>query len=212
MSTVKTVKYQVGTDGTSTNNFTIYQPDPPDGTMRVGNGNADAPTDVMTVNSSGVSVTGNLSVTGNIPVNNTAPAFHAYVSSNQTLTSGVWTKAQMDTEAFDTNSNFDSTTNYRFTPTVAGYYHFMYGARLFATSQTTGVVAIYKNGSGAGGVQSNTNGTSLPNYNAKFVSGLVYMNGSTDYVEAYSYIAGTTPSIQAGINTSFFQGYLVRTV
>ena len=49
MSTVKTVKYQVGTDGTSTNNFTIYQPDPPDGTMRVGNGNADSVTDAITL-------------------------------------------------------------------------------------------------------------------------------------------------------------------
>jgi hypothetical protein len=56
MSTVKTVKYQVGTDGTSTNNFTIYQPDPPDGSIRIGVGNADAPTDVMTVNSSGITM------------------------------------------------------------------------------------------------------------------------------------------------------------
>jgi len=162
-----------------------------------------AGTDIATVSSTGIAMG-----SGKI-ISSTNLAFHAYVSSAQSLTSGTWTKAQMDTESFDTNSNFDSTTNYRFTPTVAGYYHFMYGARLYATSQTTGVVAIYKNGSGAGGVQSNSNGT-LPNYNAKFVSGLVYMNGSTDYVEAYSYIAGTSPSIQAGINTSFFQGYLVQ--
>ena len=158
---------------------------------------------ILTVDSSG-------NITPSNQLYPKVPAFHAYVSSNQTLTNGVWTKAQMDTKSFDTDGEFDATTNYRFTPTVAGYYHFMYGARLFATSQTTGVVATYKNGSGGGGVQSNTNGTSLPNYNAKFVSGLVYMNGTTDYVEAYSYIAGTTPSIQAGINTSFFQGYLVR--
>jgi len=165
----------------------------------------------ITISAPAVAGTNTLTIpaqTGNITV--AGPAFHAYVSSNQTLTSGVWTKAQMDTKAFDTDGEFDATTNYRFTPTVAGYYHFMYGARLYATSQSTGVVAIYKNGGGAGGVQSNSNGT-LPNYNAKFVSGLVYMNGSTDYVEAYSYIGGTTPSIQAGINTSFFQGYLVRT-
>jgi hypothetical protein len=62
MSTVKTVKYQVGTDGTSTNNFTIYQPDPPDGTMRVGNGNADAPTDVAQVNGDGFKFTSNIQI------------------------------------------------------------------------------------------------------------------------------------------------------
>jgi hypothetical protein len=39
-----------------------------------------------------------------------------------TITSNTFTKVQINTEEFDTNSNFDSTTNYRFTPTVAGYY------------------------------------------------------------------------------------------
>ena len=43
MSTVKSKKYQVGTDATATNNFTIYQPGTPDGTLRIGVGNADSP-------------------------------------------------------------------------------------------------------------------------------------------------------------------------
>lgn len=53
MSTVKSKNLQIGTDGTASNNFTIYQPGTPDGTLRVGNGNAGAATDVVTVNSSG---------------------------------------------------------------------------------------------------------------------------------------------------------------
>lgn len=64
MSTVKTVKYQVGTDGTSTNNFTIYQPDPPDGTMRIGVGNADNPTEVAQFTSSGLNAS---ALTGTLP-------------------------------------------------------------------------------------------------------------------------------------------------
>jgi hypothetical protein len=46
MSTVKSKKLQVGTDATSSNNFTIYQPASPDGTLRIGVGNADSPTEV----------------------------------------------------------------------------------------------------------------------------------------------------------------------
>jgi len=46
MSTIKTKKVQVGTDSTASNNFTIYTPGTPDGTVRIGNGNADSPTEV----------------------------------------------------------------------------------------------------------------------------------------------------------------------
>jgi hypothetical protein len=53
MSTVKSKKLQVGTDATATNNFTIYQPATPDGTVRVGVGNADSPTEVGRFDSSG---------------------------------------------------------------------------------------------------------------------------------------------------------------
>jgi hypothetical protein len=36
------------------------------------------------------------------------------------------TKVQIDTEVFDTDRYYDNTTNYRFTPLVAGKY-FVYG-------------------------------------------------------------------------------------
>ena len=121
MSTVKSKKLQVGTDATATNNFTIYQPATPDGTLRIGVGNADSPTEVAQVTSSGLSVTGDLSVTGSVPAN-TGPAFSVYRGSNQSLTSSANTKVQFDAEVFDTASAFDSTTNYRFTPQVGGYY------------------------------------------------------------------------------------------
>ena len=52
MSTVKSKKLQVGTDARATNNFTIYQPASPDGTLRIGVGNADSPTEVGRFDSS----------------------------------------------------------------------------------------------------------------------------------------------------------------
>ena len=54
MSTVKSKKLQVGTDASASNNFTIYQPAVPDGTLRIGVGNADSPTEVAQFTSSGL--------------------------------------------------------------------------------------------------------------------------------------------------------------
>ena len=54
MSTVKSKKLQVGTDATATNNFTIYQPATPDGTLRIGVGNADSPTEVARFDNTGM--------------------------------------------------------------------------------------------------------------------------------------------------------------
>jgi len=54
MSTVKSKKLQVGTDASASNNFTIYQPATPDGTLRIGVGNADNPTEVAQFTSSGL--------------------------------------------------------------------------------------------------------------------------------------------------------------
>ena len=54
MSTVRTNNVQVGQSLTATNNFTLYQPTVPDGTVRLGVGNTGATTaDVITANSSG---------------------------------------------------------------------------------------------------------------------------------------------------------------
>ena len=51
------------------------------------------------------------------------PAFSAKRTSNQAAgATGVYTKIQFNVEEFDTTNAFDSVTNYRFQPTVAGYY------------------------------------------------------------------------------------------
>ena len=50
------------------------------------------------------------------------PAFLATLSADQSISNSTLTKVQFNTEVFDTNSNYDNATNYRFTPTVAGYY------------------------------------------------------------------------------------------
>ena len=54
MSTLKTNNVQVGQSVTATDNFTLYQPSSPDGTVRLGNGNSGSVTDVARFTSAGV--------------------------------------------------------------------------------------------------------------------------------------------------------------
>ncbi len=61
-------------------------------------------------------------VTGAGGVN--TPAFMAYLSSDQNISNGVYTKVQCDTELYDTDNAYDNSSNYRFTPQTAGKYYF----------------------------------------------------------------------------------------
>ena len=50
------------------------------------------------------------------------PAFEARLSSDQTISDDTLTKINLNEEVFDTDSAYDNSTNYRFTPQVAGKY------------------------------------------------------------------------------------------
>jgi hypothetical protein len=161
----------------------------------------------VTLSSPAVSGTTTLTLpttTSTLAIN--GPAFSAYASSNQSITSGVTTKVTLDTEEFDTNSNFSSS---RFTPTVAGYYQINAIVSTYSSGAVNSQIFVYKNGSAILWMlnvqQSNYYGTSN-------VSGTVYMNGSTDYIELYGYVNSGTGSI---FNNSFpyvcrLNGSLVR--
>ena len=138
-------------------------------------------------------------------LNAAGPAFSAYRNTNQNISQNTYTKVQLNTESFDTNSNFDSVTNYRFTPTVAGYYQ-LNGQVQFNTASTVLFIAIYKNGSQAQaqGVAAIYGAGSVLN-----ISSLVSANGSTDYFELYAYSDNVSPQINSTTNT-FLNGYLVR--
>ena len=62
------------------------------------------------------------------------PAFFAHLSAQQTVTTATFTKLQCDTEILDTDNCYDNSTNYRFTPTVAGKYYVFGAIHLDATA------------------------------------------------------------------------------
>ena len=74
MSTVITKNLQIGADGTASNNFTVYQPASPDGTLRIGNGNTGTTsTDVA------------LTSAGNVGIGTSAPAERLHVTSTTSI-------------------------------------------------------------------------------------------------------------------------------
>jgi len=136
----------------------------------------------------------------------TGPAVRAYRgTSRQSLSNGVQTKVQFNAESFDTASCFDSTTNYRFTPTSAGYYQVTvslsvsYSTRtqIFVNSSTNGMSRLV-DGDGTPWLMGN--------------SDLVYCNGTTDYIEGYVTCATSgTGYVEPGATEgSYFTAVQVR--
>jgi hypothetical protein len=139
--------------------------------------------------------------TGTVMVSGNQPAFSAYMNTATTLTTSTFTKLSFDVKDFDTASCYNTST-YRFTPNVAGYYAVTGTFRAFSTASTaTSVIfSIYKNGSEY--QRSGSNVTSAQGYSQ--LAGLVYCNGSTDYIELYGYQdSGSTKTTDNATNYKF---------
>lgn len=148
--------------------------------------------------------------TAGVPVG--GPAFSAYQTAGtaQSIPNATYTKVTFQTKEFDTNNNFDPVTNYRFTPTVTGYYQVNAQVNFVSMAATgTVFVMIYKNGANAKIGQRIT-----PNINniAVVVSTLIYMNGATDYLEVYVYqgSGSAQPLETGGALQNYFQAFLAR--
>lgn len=103
---------------------------------------------------------------------------------SQPLTVGVFTKLLFQVEQFDTNNFYDA-SNSRFQPTLAGYYLITSLVAFNHVQADVGrrlIGAIYKNGSSFGQALGAANNQTVSGF---MISAVVYLNGSTDYVEIY---------------------------
>ena len=100
------------------------------------------------------------------------------------MTRNVRTKVEFDVEDYDPEGWFDSTTNYRFQPDVSGAY-FIDACLLHGNGTGADNIAmyIYKNGSE---VYSNQVFQVSGTIGAMHSSGILSLNGSSDYVEIYT--------------------------
>jgi hypothetical protein len=137
------------------------------------------------------------------------PAFLAYRSTGQSITANVTTKVQIATEVYDTDSNYDSTTNYRFTPTTAGKY-FVYGAIRHDWDSSWGdqqFTMIYKNGSVIAAWSNYQNGTAAGQYGTAYIATTVDMNGSSDYLELFGQSNAGSPTFLQGVSNTYFGAF-----
>ncbi len=114
MSTLKTNNVQVGQSVTATNNFTLYQPSTPDGTVRLGNGNSGSVTDVASFTSAGV-------FAFNSGYGSVAPAYgcRAWVNFNGTGTVAI--RASGNVSSITDNGTGDYTVNFSTALSDANY-------------------------------------------------------------------------------------------
>ena len=136
------------------------------------------------------------------------PAFEATLSSNFNPSSATETKVPFATETFDTDSAYDHSTNYRFTPQTAGKY-LVYLWTRHNPSGTNNISNAYthikKNGSYAASFYTDNYDDS--NVSSVGGSRVIEFNGSSDYVEAFIFqTTSSTPQIDQGAYT-FFGAY-----
>lgn len=143
----------------------------------------------------------------------TGPAFSATMTANQSLSNATLTLVQFNSASsgvgigFDTNNAYN-TSAYKFTPQVAGYYQVT--VNISGPNSSSGILSnyIFKNGSNIAllCIAPNISG------GAEICgSCLVYMNGSTDYIQAYAYqTTGGSAFIYSGAGASYFQAALIR--
>ena len=158
-----------------------------------------------------------LTVTSGVPAwatpsGSSGPAFRAYrATTDQSFTASTWSKVQLNAESYDTDNCFDSTTNYRFTPTKSGYYQMNASIAQRRDGTAEMAQAIRKNGTAISQYFVVNNYTFAGVVNAGGAD-LIYLNGSTDYLELYVFSGGTSPHVNsaASENVSYFSGVWIR--
>lgn len=132
-------------------------------------------------------------VTGN------SPLFMAYQGAIQYLGTVV-VRVTINTVEVDTHGCFD-TVNNRFLPTVAGYYQINGNVTHGGAGGTT---LIYKN-------DIEHRRGNVGSVNGGLISTIVYLNGTTDYVELWV-LPNTSVGTWHGANQTYFHGFLIRAV
>jgi hypothetical protein len=115
------------------------------------------------------------------------------VDQNAGLSGADSNKVQFTTEVVDANGWFDNATNYRYTPLVAGRYMVILSvAGVYASGSDSVQANISKSGTE---VLSGTYIDAPSTTSVSSVSGIVSMNGSTDYIEGFVYLPASPTAI-----------------
>jgi hypothetical protein len=137
--------------------------------------------------------------------------FSCYRNGSQSIPDTTWTKVQINNELVDYGSDFDSSSNYRFTAPSDGLYSLSGQARVpLAAQGDVMAVAIYVNGASKHKGDLITNGASGSQSHSASVSCPVIYMDKDDYAELYVYQdTGGAKNLDSGADATYFQGYQI---
>ena len=199
-------------DGTASDNSIVFDGNAQDyhvglddsaDSLTIGVGSTLGTNTAMTINSSGL-------VLPKIPILQVSAT-----NTDQSLSAATNTKVQWETVEIDSLSGW-STANNRYTPTVAGYY--LVGGTIrfnFPSDVAYLITSVNKNGSSSEGVnmlrnQFNHQSDTIQNGSYPIATGLMQMNGTSDYMEVYVSADESATLHDASFPKSFFFAQLVH--
>jgi hypothetical protein len=139
------------------------------------------------------------------------PAFSATNSAQLALSNAAVTLAPFDTVAFNENNNYNNSAGqYKFTPTVPGYYQINALILILASSADGNVASclLFKNGSPIL-YNLSQNGVGYFYTATPTLSTLVKMDGISDYIQIYAQASSVSNTSILKV-TSYFNAYLAR--
>jgi hypothetical protein len=158
-----------------------------------------------------------LSINGKQAVN--GPAFRVFYNDTITpieIDNVTVTKVPFQSEVFDIDNLFDITTNYIFTPNVAGYYQFNSTVTFnsIVSLSTTSFISLYKNDVEISRAFNNPNVDATTNNWSLIFSDIAFANGTTDFFDIRvfyntSSFSSTRQLLNGSVHT-FFSGAMIR--
>ena len=139
------------------------------------------------------------------------PSFHAYLSANQSVATNTLTKVSLNAELWDTDSAFDSSTNYRFTVPSgeAGKYFIHYRVKTSNIDLQERIQAVvYKNGTAIWNSEGR-NYSGVANEQIEAAQSYIFDLSAGDYLELYGFHnEGDTQNFFGGTSDgSWMAGY-----
>lgn len=142
---------------------------------------------------------------------NITPKAKAYPTNSQTIATGTWTKVALNEEIYDVGNDFDSTTNYRFTAPVSGYYLVSGQLSWNSMGNNSFYLSIWRNGSSADRIVTDSIKPAVGVVHTQRIVDIVYLTAN-QYIELYCYQdSGSNVSTIAGNLYTFMTVHLLST-
>jgi hypothetical protein len=135
--------------------------------------------------------------------------FHAHLSANQSINTATPTKVEFSVEDWDSNGNYDPSTNYRHTPSLDGKWLYIVNLRFNTIVAGQYIqISLFRNGTNHRAIRFYPSGT--PSFSVVQLAAIVDLNGSTNYVEIFAeQNSGAAQNIESSaIWTRFMGTYL----